>query len=67
MNQEPIDQVFWAVGAAVGAFVLLLPNAFIYLASYGGRMQYKPSAVMMTATRVCAAVMLVGSLVELLR
>jgi hypothetical protein len=62
-----IDQAFWAFGAAVGTFVLLLPNAFIYLASYGGRMEYKPSALMVTATRVCGAAMLVGSLVELLR
>ena len=62
-----IDFAFWLIVAVVGAFVALLPNTFLYLASYGGRMSYRPSPSMIAAVRICAAVMCLGAIAELLR
>ena len=67
MNEGLIDHAFWAFAAAVAAFALLLPNKFIYLASYGGRLKHRPSNLMVAITRGCAVVMLLGATVELLR
>jgi hypothetical protein len=66
MMQGQIDQIFWLVGAAVGAFVLLLPDAAVYVLSYGGRVGPKPSHRAVTMVRICAGLMLAGALAELL-
>ena len=66
MNEGQLNQMFWVFAAAVGGFVLLLPNAFIYLVSYGGRLAYTPSPLIVTVVRACAGLMLLGALAELL-
>ena len=65
MSEGQIDQLFWAVAAAVGAFVLVVPKAFICLVGYGGRLKSTPSNLLVTVTRVCAALMLLGAVAEL--
>jgi hypothetical protein len=58
MTESFIDGVFWSLAAIVGAFVFMFPNAFVHLANYGGRLDYKAPMWMLMAMRVCGAVML---------
>jgi hypothetical protein len=66
VKEALLDKVFYAIGGALAVFLLLFPNTFIYLASYGGRLKYKPSATMILITRACAALMLFGILRDVL-
>ncbi len=66
VNEALIDHVFFAVAAALGLLVLVSPNSFIWLASYGGRLRYRPPIWMVTTTRICAALMLIGIVLTLI-
>lgn len=61
------DMAFFLFAAVISGFVALLPNAFIHIASYGGRMSYRPSPMMIKIMRICAVVACLGALVALVR
>jgi hypothetical protein len=66
MSEQSIDHLFLVIAAVFAAWLSIFPKSFIYLASYGGRISYKPPKWIMWTTRITAGAMLVFILRDLL-